>query len=66
MPPTSATNPEPETDVKDAPAIERKWSGDIAGRTTWRKRFRYAERVLDLWTAARPILARLGEGKDWA
>jgi hypothetical protein len=66
MLPTNPTNQQAKRDADDAPRVERPWSGDIAGRTKWRTRFRYAERVLDLWSAARPLLARLGEGKDWA
>lgn len=41
------------------------WRGDIPNRKpTWRRRPR-SEAMRDLWQAARPMLARIGEGQSW-
>ena len=41
------------------------WRGDIREQPpAWRRRPR-SEAVRELWDAARPMLARIGEGQSW-
>jgi hypothetical protein len=53
----------------EAPRPSRReldsWRGDIRERPpAWRKRPR-SEAVRVMWNAARPVLARIGEGQSW-
>lgn len=41
------------------------WRGDIPNRKpSWRRRPR-AEALREMWDAARPLLAHIGEGQSW-
>jgi hypothetical protein len=58
-PKTSVELPRPARDLDS-------WRGDICDspQKKWRRRPR-AERVRDLWQAAKPLLAHIGEGSSW-
>jgi hypothetical protein len=54
--PTDRPRPRPDLD---------SWRGDLPSRKpSWRRRPR-AEAMLDLWNAARPLIARIGEEQSW-
>jgi hypothetical protein len=55
--------------IAPAPRPSRRdldnWRGDIREHPpAWRRRPR-SERVRELWDAARPVIARIGEGRSW-
>jgi hypothetical protein len=59
---------EPKTPV-DSPRPARdldSWRGDISDnpQKKWRRRPR-AQRVRELWKAAQPLIASIGEGSSW-
>lgn len=54
---------------REAPRPQRpdleSWRGDIRRQPpAWRRRPR-SEAMREIWNAARPILARIGEGRSW-
>ena len=63
----------PQTPM-EAPRPTRRdldsWRGDLRDRPpAWRRRPRSERvpvRVRELWQAARPLLARIGEGQSWS
>lgn len=51
-------SPRPARDLEN-------WRGDIRQTPpAWRRRPR-SHAVREIWSAARPILARIGEGRSW-
>jgi hypothetical protein len=58
-PKTTPENPRPSRRDLDS------WRGDIREKPpAWRRRPR-SESVRELWSATRPLLARIGEGRSW-